>query len=361
MTAARRTFVIAEAGVNHGGSVDVARALIDAAAEAGADAVKFQTFTATRLASRMAHKAQYQVARTGAAGGQVEMLEALELSRDAHHTLAAHARDAGLEFMSSAFDQESLDFLVREVGVRRIKIPSGEITNAGYLLHAAGYARPVLLSTGMSTLEEVQVALGALAYGFAPHADAPSPSSFAHAAASADGRGALERLVTLLHCTSEYPAPIEHANLRAMNTLEAACRLPVGYSDHTPGISVAIAAVARGAVVVEKHLTLSRDMSGPDHAASLEPPEFGAMVSAIREVEQALGSPAKEPTAGELANRTVARRSLVAARPVAKGECFTAENLVAKRPGSGISPLHYWEWLGRPAARDYAEDEVIDG
>lgn len=352
-------FVIAEAGVNHNGSLDMAIKLVDAAAEARANAVKFQTFSAHKLVSRLAAKADYQIANTGSADSQLQMLERLELSPDAHHELARHCKAAGIEFMSTAFDEGSLDFLVTEIGISRIKIPSGEITNAPYLLHAARHGKPILLSTGMSTLTEVETALGVLAFGYSGTKSSPSLPEFENARRSHTGRSALEKMVTLLHCTSQYPAPADQVNLRAMDTLARACGLPIGYSDHTLGIAIATAAVARGALVLEKHLTLNRTLPGPDHQASLQPEEFQAMVRAVREVEHALGSAEKAPTASEFRNRIAARRSLVAAGKIRKGEKFNAANVAIKRPGNGISPLRYWEWLGKAADHDYAEDEIL--
>ncbi len=352
-------FVIAEVGVNHNGSPEIAKKLIDVAVGAGANAVKFQTFSARKLVSRLATKADYQIANTGSTDSQLQMLEKLELSNHEHHGLARHCKAAGIEFMSTAFDEESLDFLVKEIGISRIKIPSGEITNAPYLLHAANHGKSLLLSTGMSTLSEVETALGILAFGYCtPHAS-PSLAAFAQAYSTGAGKQSLKEMITLLHCTSEYPTPINHVNLRAMDTLADKLGLRAGYSDHTLGITVPIAAAARGAIVIEKHLTLDRTLPGPDHRASLQPEEFLAMVRAVREVEAALGSADKEPTASELGNRVAARRSLVASSEIRKGEKYSVANIAAKRPGNGVSPLYYWEWLGKTAERDYAEDEVL--
>jgi len=324
-------FVIAEAGVNHNGSVERALAMIDCAADAGADAVKFQTFHADALVSRGAAKAEYQVRATGDEESQLEMVRALELDEAAHRQLVAHCRARGIEFMSTPFDPESVALLV-SLGVSRLKIPSGEITNPLLLRAVAATALPLIMSTGMSTLDEIEAALAVT--------------------------GARER-VTLLHCTTEYPAPIGEVNLRAMATMAARFGLPVGYSDHTEGIVVASAAVALGAVVIEKHFTLDRGLPGPDHKASLEPSELRAMVAAIRAVERALGRVEKAPTPSEVKNLVVARKSLVAARAIRRGERFTPENLTTKRPGSGISAMRYDEWLGREADRDYEADELI--
>lgn len=352
-------FIIAEAGVNHNGSVDMARKLVDAAAEAGADAVKFQTFSAHKLVSRLAAKARYQVTNTGNNESQLQMLERLELDADEHRQIARHCRNRSIEFMSSAFDEESLDFLVSDIGISRVKIPSGEITNAPYLLHAARLGKPMLLSTGMSTPDEIATALGIIAFGYSGTDELPSPTAFARAAKTGAGREILRARVTLLHCTTEYPTPFSHVNLRAMGSLSNRFGLHVGYSDHTQGITVPIAATALGAVAIEKHLTLDRALPGPDHLASLEPIELLAMVRGVREVEAALGSAEKNPTEAELANRFAARRSLVATRHIDKGEAFNHSNIAAKRPGGGLSPLCYWELLGKIASRDYDEDEML--
>jgi len=354
-----RVFIIAEAGVNHNGSLDRAFQLVDAAADAGADAVKFQTFKADSLVSRAAPKAQYQVATTGADESQHEMIRKLELDEAAHAALIAHCRERRIEFLSTPFDPESLELLAGKFGIARIKLSSGDITNAPLLLLAARSGKPVILSTGMSTLDEVAAALGVLAFGYREAHAKPSIAAFDRCFATAEGRAALGDKVVLLHCTTEYPAPMADVNLRAMGTLRDAFGLPVGYSDHTPGIAIPTAAVALGAVVIEKHFTLDRSLPGPDHKASLEPDELKQMVRAIREVEAALGSPIKQPAPSELGNRPVARKSLVAARDIVMGEVFTPENLAVKRPGDGISPVRYWEWLGKVADRDYHRDEKV--
>lgn len=359
-TGTARCFVIAEAGVNHNGSLDLALQLVDAAAAAGADAVKFQTFRADRLVTAQAAKAAYQVHNTGEDGGQLAMLRALELSADDHHRLIGRCRERGIRFMSTAFDAESLAFLLT-LDMPALKIPSGDITAAPLLLQAARARRPLIVSTGMATLGEIEAALGVIAFGLLDGGDAPSTDAFQRAALSAPGQQALREHVRLLHCVTEYPAPPAQVHLRAMDTMAAAFGLPVGYSDHTLGTAVALAAVARGAVVIEKHLTLDRALPGPDHLASIEPAEFTAMVEAIRTIEAALGGPFKGPGEAEAANRVPARRSLVAARPIRAGQLLTAEDLGAKRPGGGLSPMRLWEHVGRPAARDYAADEPFEG
>jgi N-acetylneuraminate synthase len=351
------TFVIAEAGVNHGGSIGTALGLVDAAAGAGADAVKFQTFRTDALTTRQAHMAAYQSRALGGGASQSDMLRKLELSEEAHVQIAARCREQGIGFMSTAFDPESLAF-VAGFETPALKVGSGDLTNAPLLLQTAALGRPILLSTGMSTLAEVEAALGVLAAGLVGKGT-PSLSEFEAAFASDEGQAALAERITLLHCVSDYPAPIEQTNLLAMRTLNQAFGLPVGYSDHTLGISVALAAVALGAVVLEKHFTLDRSLPGPDHAASLEPGELRSMVEGIREVEQSLGHGRKVPQPCEMETRDVARRSVVAAREIRAGERFSSDNLTVKRPAGGISPIHYWALLDRTAGQDYAPDDLI--
>jgi N-acetylneuraminate synthase len=353
-----RVFVIAEAGVNHDGSVDDARRMIDVAADTGADAVKFQTFRADQLVTRRAAKAAYQARNTGQDDGQHAMLKALELDREAHLTLAAHAAQRGVRFMSTAFDLDSLAFLAT-LDMPAIKIPSGDLTWAPMLLQASRLGPRLIVSTGMADLDEIRAALSVVAFGLSrpglPAGDDDLSTAFADPAAQA----LLRERVTLLHCTTEYPAPLSAVNLRAMDVMAEAFGLPVGYSDHTLGTTVAVAAAARGATVIEKHFTLDRTRQGPDHSASLEPAELKAMVAAIRDVEQALGRAYKGPAAEEAGNRAIARRSLVAARPIAAGEIFDLDNLTAKRPADGRSPMTVWSLLGRTADRAYAADEAI--
>ena len=353
------TFVIAEAGVNHNGSLKLALELVDAAAEARADAVKFQTFRAERLVSANARKAAYQVANTGQDGTQFEMLRKLELTEDNHRTLAARCAERSIAFMSTAFDIESLRFLAR-FAMPAIKISSGDVTAAPLVLEAARLRRPLILSTGMCTLAEVEEALGVIAYGLVGGEHLPSRAAFAAAYASKAGRTALLEKVTLLHCVTEYPAPVSEINLRAMDLLRHTFGLRIGYSDHTIGTSIALAAVARGAAVLEKHFTIDRTLPGPDHRASLEPRELARLIREVREIEAALGAERKEPSPAELRNRPIARRSLVAATPIRRGERFSSANLTVKRPGEGLPPIMYWELIGREATRDYAADEAID-
>jgi N-acetylneuraminate synthase len=359
VTSAARVFIIAEAGINHNGSLESALRLVESAAAAGADAVKFQTFQADKLVSSAAPKADYQVRATGGAESQLEMLRRLELAPEAHRELHRRCLDFGIEFMSTPFDEESLEFLVREVNVRRIKIGSGDLTNAPLLVRAARTGRPLLLSTGMSTLEEVRQALEAIAFGMTNRDGTPKVSAMKQAFADAAAQAMLREKTTLLHCTTEYPAPCDEINLHAMHTLRREFGLAVGLSDHSAGIAVSIAAAALGAAVIEKHFTLDRRLPGPDHNASLEPEDLRAMVRGVREIELALGDGRKAPTASERKNLSIARRSLVAARDIHAGEKFNAENLAIKRPGTGISPRFYWDWLGRTAEREYRKDEVI--
>jgi N-acetylneuraminate synthase len=352
-----RVFIIAEAGVNHNGSLALALQLVDAAAAAGADAVKFQTFKSKNLVTAAAPKADYQSQMTGDRESQLQMLRKLELSPHDHDALIERCGERGIEFISTPFDSESLELLVK-IGVKRIKIPSGELTNSPLLHQAARSGLPVILSTGMATLDEVRSALAVLAHGYLPDSGPPQPAAFA-AALVRHGQVLADK-VTILHCTTEYPAPFSETNLRAMDTLATAFELPVGLSDHTPGIAVAIAAAARGAAVLEKHLTLDRTAPGPDHHASLDPDEFRQLAQSVRQVELALGSPLKQPTQSELKNIAIVRKSLVANAPIRAGERFTKDNLTAKRPGGGIPPLHYWDLLDRPAGRDYLPDQQIE-
>lgn len=360
MSAVNPVFIIAEAGVNHNGALDLALQLVNVAADSGADAVKFQTFRADELASPAAPKAEYQMRTTGDTESQLEMLRKLELGGDAHRALFELSRERGIEFMSTAFDIESLHFLADKIGIRRVKIPSGDITNAPLLLEAAKQGKPLILSTGMSTPEEIEAALGVIAFGLTTSAAPPSRSAFRQAFNSDAGRLALQATVTLLHCTSEYPAPFEEVNLRAMHTLRERFGLAVGLSDHSPGIAVAVAAAALGATIIEKHFTLDRDLPGPDHRASLEPAELAAMIKSVREVNLALGDGVKRPTPSESRNISVARRSIVALRPIGKGELLSEENIGARRPGTGISPLYMWDWLGTSASREFGAGDPID-
>lgn len=331
-----KTFIIAEAGVNHGGDLDTALRLVDAAAAAGADAVKFQTFKADRLVTRTAAKADYQTRTTEQSEGQHEMLRRLELNADMHHALIARCHDRGIQFLSTGFDLESVDLLV-SLGQELFKIPSGEITNLPYLRHLGALGKTVLLSTGMATLAEVTSAVDVLVASGTPRAR-----------------------ITVLQCTTDYPAPVAEVNLRAMQTMREALGVPVGYSDHTLGINVSLAAVAMGATVIEKHFTLDRNAEGPDHKASLEPSDLAAMVSGIRNIERALGDGIKRPGESEMKNLAVVRKSIVASRDIRQGDLFDDSNVTVKRPGTGLSPMRWDDVIGKRAKRAFVADELIE-
>ena len=353
------TFVVAEAGVNHNGDRDLAFQLVEIAAESGADAIKFQTFDVNNLVTQSAPKARYQQRATGKSETQLEMLSKLRLDNETHFALKRFAEKQGLQFISTAFDSYSLAFLAHELELEILKIPSGEVTNGPLLLEFARTGRNLILSTGMSTLDEVRIALAVIAFGATSNSK-PSIDGFTLAYESDEGRKALAERVVLLHCTTEYPAPIDSINLRAMVTLREIFRLKVGYSDHSEGILVACAATVMGATVIEKHFTLDRALPGPDHGASLEPAELKQMVDAIRTVETALGTGEKLPQNVELGNRQIARKSLVAARDIEQGEYFTDKNLTIKRPGIGRSPMDLWNCIGSQAQRSYSFDDLID-
>jgi N,N'-diacetyllegionaminate synthase len=331
-----KTLIIAEAGVNHNGSLDLACKLIDAAFTAGADIVKFQTFKATDLVSESAEKAIYQKSTTDVDETQFEMIKKLELSREDHLELIRYCEKVGIEFLSAPFDSDSID-LLQELGVKCFKIPSGEITNYPYLKAMGRLNKPIIMSTGMADMDEILAALDVLI-----------------------SHGTEKNNISVLHCNTEYPTPFEDVNLRAIRTMREALALPIGYSDHTKGIEVPIAAVALGATIIEKHFTLDRSLPGPDHKASLEPGELAEMVRAIRHIESAMGDEKKQPSPSETKNMAVARKSIVAARAIQKGEAFSLENITAKRPGNGISPMRIPEFLNRIAIRDFLKDEIIE-
>lgn len=332
-----KTLIIAEAGVNHNGDMALAKELIAAAAEAGADLVKFQTFIAANIISGSAPKAEYQKGATDAQESQQEMVRKLELTRVNHLELIAECKKQGIRFFSTAFDKDSIDLLEELGGTEIVKVPSGELTNLPYLRYLTRHGKHVLLSTGMANLGEIEAAINVI-----------------------EQAGTPRDKITVLHCTTEYPTPMEDVNLRAMVNIGKAFGVSVGYSDHTPGIEVPIAAVALGATVIEKHFTLDRNLPGPDHRASLEPDELKAMVQGIRNIERALGDGIKRPSPSELKNKPIARKSLVAARAIKAGEPFSEDNLMAKRPGTGISPMRWDEVIGRAAPRDFSEDELIE-
>jgi N,N'-diacetyllegionaminate synthase len=329
-------FIIAEAGVNHNGSIELAKKLIDVAVEAGADAVKFQTFKADMLVSKFAEKADYQKQTTSINETQYEMIKKLELDENAHRILINYCEDKEIIFLSTPFDHDSID-LLNAFEMPIFKIPSGEITNLPYLRHIGGLSKEVILSTGMANLDEVQDALAVLIKA-----------------------GLSKEKITVLHATTEYPCPIDEVNLRAMQTIHDAFGVKVGYSDHTQGIEISIAAVAMGARMIEKHFTLARTMEGPDHKASLEPDELKAMVKSIRHIEQALGDGVKRPSESERKNISVVRKSILASRPIEIGESFSDNNLIVKRPGNGISPMRWDEIVGKKATRNFSADELIE-
>lgn len=349
--------IIAEAGVNHDGDEGAAMALVEAAAASGADTVKFQTFDPAELTTSSAPTADYQ-ATAGEGAAQRAMLERLALPLPAFRRLADHARTAGIAFLSTPFDIASARYLVEEAGMERIKVGSGELTNLPLLLDLARLGRPVLLSTGMATLDEVKRALGVVAFArLAGPDDRPGLEAFEAARRAPEAAPILAGTV-VMQCVTQYPAPHDQANLRVIDAY-AALGVRPGYSDHTLGMDIALAAVARGAVAIEKHLTLSRDRPGPDHAASLEPDEMAALIRGARRVAEALGSSEKTPVEAERANMAVARRGLAAKRDIRAGEPFTEANLTARRLGGGLDPALYWSLLGQPATRDYAADEAI--
>ena len=331
-----QTLVIAEAGVNHNGDIGLALELVKAAAKAGADVVKFQTFRAQKIVTNKAEKADYQKENTEKGESQLSMLRKLELTPDQHAQLISCCNQCGIKFLSTAFDHDSIDLLA-SLRLGLWKIPSGEITNLPYIRKIGSFDQPVILSTGMATLGDIESAIHAL-----------------------EEAGVSRNKITVLHCTTEYPAPLDEVNLCAIQSIRKAFGVQVGYSDHTDGIAIPIAAVAMGATLIEKHLTLDCMMEGPDHRASLEPDKFAAMVRGIRAVERAMGDGIKRPMPSEITNIPIARKSIVAARKIHAGELFSADNLTVKRPGTGISPMCWDVLIDRPATRSYVPDELID-
>ena len=336
MKTVKKVFIIAEIGVNHNGSLELAYRLIDEAVKAGADAVKFQTSRVDNVVSRFAPKADYQKKATGIDESQLEMIKKLKLNYDDHPKLIEYCKSRKTQFLSSPFDIEAIDSLDRW-GLDTLKIPSGEITHLPYLRKIGSLNKELILSTGMSSMPEVKQALEILIQA-----------------------GTDKKNITILHCNTEYPTPFEDVNLNAMLTIRKELGVKVGYSDHTLGIEVPIASVALGAEVIEKHLTLNRNMEGPDHKASLEPEEFSAMIEGIRRIEKAMGDGVKRCSVSEAKNKPVARKSIVAARDIESGETFSKDNLAVKRPGNGISPMRWDEIIGRTAERDFSADEMIE-
>lgn len=354
-------FIIAEVGVNHNGDLGSARELIDVAVDAGADAVKFQSFTTDKLVTKDAKKAEYQKQYDNGSDTQAGMLRGLELSRKDTLDLKQYCDNAGIEFMSTPFDSEMLRFLVEDVKLNRIKLPSGEAINGPLLLAASRTSLPVILSTGMCTMEEVHESLATLAWGIENATGIPSGrEELRQLMGCTDWTNVLRDRVHVLHCVTEYPAAPGLTNLRSMDFISDQTSLPVGLSDHSIGKHITIAAVARGARIIEKHFTLSRSLPGPDHLASLEPIELKEMVKEIREIEVAMGDYSKQPQSIEFTNRQAARGSLSAASPISTGCKFTIDNLTIKRPGTGVSPLEYWDYIDIISQRDYQKDDLID-
>ena len=354
-----RTLIIAEAGVNHNGNLEMAHKLIDEAKKANADIVKFQTAKPEMVVSKYAEKAAYQKVTTDADESQLDMIKKILLKFEDFIELKKHCEDVKIGFLSTPFDIDALHFLVNDCRVDTLKIPSGEITNAPLLLEAARTGKKIILSTGMSTLGEIEKALGILAFGYLKEGEPTSQYDFVQAYIDAQRQGILQEKIQLMHCTTEYPAPFDEVNLSAMNTIRQAFKLPVGYSDHTPGIAIALAATALGASIIEKHFTLDKNLPGPDHKASLEPDELLNMVIGIRQVEQSIGDGVKIPSAREYGNMLIARKSIIAKTAIKKGDVFTKENITVKRPATGMSPLNYFELLGETAKRDYDEDQTL--
>ncbi len=354
-----KVYIIAEAGVNHNGQYDLAMKLVDAAAEAGADAVKFQTFTASKLAAKSAPKAAYQKQTTDEEESQLAMLKQLELPREWHRVLQNRARQQGIEFLSTAFDADSLEFLTG-LDMPLFKLPSGELTNGPLLWQFARTRKPLVVSTGMATLSEVEQGLAVIAHALTTESEPRSIEDVWRAWSQQANREALKGHVTLLHCTSQYPTPLDEVNLRGMDTLAAAFGLEVGYSDHTEGTLIPLAAVARGAKVIEKHFTLDRSLPGPDQRSSLEPSELASMVAGIRSLEMALGDGSKSPQPSEWDTRKAARQQVIAARDICAGEELKRADLTTARCGQGRDPSELWGLVGQGAKRDYVAGEVLD-
>lgn len=355
----QKVFIIAEAGVNHNGSLDIAKKMIDTAKECNADAIKFQTFVANEVVTKTAPKAEYQE-KSSTGKTQQEMISEFELTKAEFCELKKYCDSCGITFLSTPFDLGSLAFLTTSLDVPVIKIASGEITNAPLLYHAALSDKPIILSTGMATLAEIQEALGVLAFGYIDKKNEPSIKKFRDMFISDAGKNILKKQVTLLHCTSAYPAPYDDVNLKVLMTLQQAFELEVGYSDHTLGIYASLGAVCYGAKIIEKHFTLDKNQIGPDHAASLSPNELKELISAVRIIERCLGNPNKGPTPSEVSNIEICRRSLVARTSIREGDKFSELLISAKRPANGVSPMNYWEYLNSCATKDYQMDEMLD-
>ncbi len=356
----KKTLIVAEAGVNHNGDLNMARELIAYAADAGADFVKFQTYKASNLASRSVPKARYQQRTTAASENQFDMLSRLELTLEMHHSLVDRCKECGIKFLSTAFDLDSLVFLRDKIKLETLKLGSGELTNAPLLLMASRTDMHIILSTGMGSLAEVEEALGVIAFGLMNNCNPSSRADFASVLLQPEAWLKLKERVTLLHCTTEYPADISDTNLNAMETMRLAFGLDVGYSDHSEGSAMSIAAVALGACIIEKHFTLDSSLPGPDHAASIEPKELVKLVSDIRDVEVGLGSGIKQPSAAEVRNRIVVRKSLHANRGISAGKQFLEKDLIALRPSNGPSPMSFWDYCGKLSDKNYKKGEMLD-
>lgn len=353
-------YIIAEAGVNHNGSLQMAKELVKVAKEVGADAVKFQTFKAENLVTKNAKQAEYQIDNLGETTSQLAMLKKLELSYEEFIDLQSFCQTKQITFLSTPFDFESVDFLLDELKMGIVKIPSGELTNAPFIHYIATKRRAMIVSTGMATIQEIHEALAFIAYGLAKPLETVEVEKVHQFYQTLESKEVLQKYVTILHCTTQYPAPAESINLNTLSEMKQIFQLPVGLSDHSEGIHIPIAAVGMGATVIEKHFTLNKKLEGPDHVASLNPEELETMIAGIREIEEALGDGIKKPTQIELQNRVPARKSLVAKRSIREGEVFSASNLTVKRPGNGIEPSKYWFYIGKVASKSYEEDELID-
>jgi len=354
-------FIIAEAGVNHNGNIKIAKNMVDAAVDAGVDAIKFQSFKAEDLVINQAPKANYQLHNTLENETQYQMLKKLELSHDEQQQLYAYCQNKGIQFLSSPFDLKSCRFLIKTLGLKTLKLGSGELSNAQLLYYIASMNCNIILSTGMSNLHDIEQALGVLAFAYTnPKENNPNSKRFKAALDSANGIKALKQHISLLHCTTEYPCPFEDVNLDSINSLAKHFSLPIGYSDHTQGYHISLAAVAMGARIIEKHFTLDQNMAGPDHQSSIEPNELKLMVKQIRDIEVAKGNSVKQICSSELKNRSIARKGIYANGNISKGDILTTDNIAVKRPESKLSAQFYWEIIGKKANKNYHHEEPID-
>lgn len=355
----RKTYIIAEAGVNHNGSFEMAKELVNIAKEAGVDAVKFQTFKAEDIVTKDAKQAGYQIENLGKSSSQFEMLKKLELSFEEFIALKQYCEEQHIEFLSTPFDFESVDFLVDTLKINTVKIPSGELTNAPFIHYIATKRKKMILSTGMATIDEIHEALAFIAFGLSNSKEV-SLRDVHEFYETLEAKELLKKYVTVLHCTTEYPAPFETLNLAVMQELQNILQVPIGYSDHSEGIAVPIAAASLGAVIIEKHFTIDKNLDGPDHLASLNPNELKEMVKGIRQIEVAIGGVIKQPTVIELKNRNAARKSIVARTDIDKGTIITENHLTFKRPGNGLAPSHYWTLIGSLVNKAYKKDDLIE-